>query len=130
MSMMSKLVSKILKGAERCYESQSQLFRHTLRVNMKSLASEQKFISQERKLAGRDAERKLRLHQVLSVRPESRAAYLTYAFARGKPRKSLEPTAKELSDWSRMCLLKRIEDKCRVHGISAVGLCDWFDHKD
>lgn len=76
---------------------------HKLRVNVKSLAAEAKFIREEiRKAHTQDAKNALSCHRTQRVKPEARLAHLALAFVRGVPYKTIEtrtkdaPVAKEL----------------------------------
>ncbi len=68
---------------------------HKLRVNVKSLAAEAKFIREEIKRAKTpEARNALHDHRMLRVRPEARLAHLALAFVKGQPYKNVEPNAK------------------------------------
>ena len=77
---------------------------HKLRVNVKSLAAEARFIRQEIKRAHRDAKYALHGHRVMRVKPEARMAHLALAFFKGTPYKVAEnftrsePSARELTN--------------------------------
>ena len=71
------------------------LTKSKFKVNIKSLFTEAKFIRQEEKKYKDSWERNcLRDHRVQALRKESRITQVAYAFARGKPYNSVEPSTK------------------------------------
>lgn len=64
---------------------------HKLRVNVKSLSAEAKFIRQEiKRAADVDHKNALAYHRSQRVKPESRLAQLAMAYLRGRPYRSAE----------------------------------------
>jgi hypothetical protein len=72
---------------------------HALRVNVKSLAAESRYIRQEISRA-KDLEAKSRLacHRAWRVKPESRLAQLALAFVRGREYRTVELKCREPVD--------------------------------
>lgn len=103
-------------------------------MNIKSLAAESKIIRLEEKKASKLVDYdggwhwpshcdKLCHHRVYTVRRQSRAAQLLYAFVRGKNRVELESKI----DPHKECGMKMlIEKKAKKHGIEIDGLADWL----
>lgn len=59
---------------------------HQLRVNVKSLAAEARFIREEMKRATTaEARNALSIHRMVRLKPEARLAHLALAFVRGVP---------------------------------------------
>jgi hypothetical protein len=75
---------------------------HRARVNIKSLAAEAVFIRQEMLVATSICKCDLHNHRVQKVRPESRLAFLAYAFLRGKTRSSCEISPKTEIDYEKL----------------------------
>jgi hypothetical protein len=68
---------------------------HHLRVNVKSLAAEARFIRQEIKRArSREAKESLTAHRTGRLKPESRLAQLALAYVRSTPYKRAEAATK------------------------------------
>ena len=63
---------------------------HRLRVNVKSLAAESRFIRREENRAGYQYRDLLHLHRTGQLRHESRIAQLALAFVRGRSYRSVE----------------------------------------
>lgn len=102
-----------------------------LKINIKSLAAEGKFIRNEEnqikeKFTGDcDAFRTLSGHRKGPVRQEARAAQLLYAFLRGREYKQVEPTADWNSyDFQLMC--DRLEAKCQRYHIRYEKIVEWM----
>lgn len=65
--------------------------QHMLRVNIKSLAAESRYIRKETKLAKEtDFKNRLSSHRTKRLRPEARKAQLALAFIKGMPYKKVE----------------------------------------
>ena len=86
---------------------------HRGRINIKSLAAEAVFIRKEMLVATSICKCYLHNHRVQKVRPESRLAYLAYAFLRGKMRSSCEKSPKTEID------PEKLLNKLRRWGIMA-----------
>ena len=72
---------------------------HRLRVNVKSLAAEARFIRDEVPRArSREVNEALHLHKVLRLKPEARLAHLALAYCKGTPYRCAEGTAKRQPD--------------------------------
>jgi len=99
--------------------------RAKLRVKIKSLAAEATIIrKEEKKYDGQSPERAtLRLHRIVDVREESRAAQLAYAYLRCKPYKSIEQKA------GRPIPVKRLESLIRKYGSHTAieGFAKWLE---
>lgn len=68
---------------------------HQLRVNVKSLAAEARFIREEiRRARTSEARDVLASHRSIRVKPEARMAHLALAFVKGVPYKKVEANAK------------------------------------
>lgn len=63
---------------------------HTLRVNIKSLAAESRFIRQETARCGLEYKNALAYHRRGKVRDESRYSHLALGFLRGRTYKQIE----------------------------------------
>ena len=82
----------------------NKIVLNSLKVNVKSLAAESRIIREEiRKATDSDEINSLHHHRMTCVRPESRLAQLSLAFARNKPYKGAEPKADKLPDSRRLC---------------------------
>jgi len=66
----------------------------------------------------------LEWHRKNTVRPQLRAAYLLYAFLRGKKRSLLEQTIDKHAEY---CLLKNMTTKAKKHRIDVAGLEEWLN---
>ena len=66
----------------------------------------------------------LQEHRKEVVRPQLRAAYLLYAFVRGKKRSVLEQNVDKQHDW---VLLKHMTTKAKKHRIDVAGLEEWLN---
>jgi hypothetical protein len=76
-----------------------RLVVHALRVNVKSLAAEARFIRTEvRRSRDREVGEYLHYHRTSRLKPEARMAHLALAYCKGKPYKSAENSAKTLPD--------------------------------
>lgn len=89
---------------------------HKLRVNVKSLTAEARFIRQEIKRAwSTDTKNSLHNHRLLRVKPEARMAHLALAYLRGTPYKTAEnstkskPTARDLTN--KLNRFERVEQR-------------------
>lgn len=72
---------------------------HQLRVNVKSLAAEARFIREEiRRARAAEARCALASHRTTRLKPEARLAHLALAFAKGVPYKKVETNAKTPPD--------------------------------
>lgn len=82
---------------------------HTLRVNIKSLAAESRFIRQETARCGKEYRNALAFHRRGKVRDESRYSHLALGFLRGRKYRALEhKTSKPIDP-------KRIAAKLNKH---------------
>lgn len=81
-----------------------------MKVKLKSLAQESKYIRKETKKQPFFANL-LACHRTNVVRPEARATLLAYAFIRGRTRAQTEPGAKTEPDW------RRVEKMAKAYGI-------------
>lgn len=102
-----------------------------LKVNIKSLAAESKFIRKEQnKIKAQHtgdcvAFRSLAGHRTGAVRQEARAAQLLYAFLRGRQYRQVEPKADWSSyDFKLMC--DRLEAKCKKYHIRYEKVVEWL----
>jgi len=69
--------------------------KHKLRVNVKSLAAESRFIRHEmRRTRNPEVKATLACHRALRVKPEARLAHLALAFVKGVPYRHVEQKAK------------------------------------
>lgn len=82
---------------------------HTLRVNIKSLAAESRFIRQETARCGREYKNALALHRRGKVREEARYSHLALGFLRGRKYRQLEHKTGKKVD------AKRIAAKLNKH---------------
>ena len=64
---------------------------HRLRINVKSLSAEARFIRQEERRCAKCYRDGLSAHRRTTLREESRRANLALAFIRGVPRSTVEP---------------------------------------
>ena len=102
-----------------------------LRVNIKSLASEARYIRKEsnrvkRKSGGNDPDfRSLDSHRRWNVRNESRAAQLLYAFLRRVPYRHVE-TAPDHSTPAWGDTVMRVKRKCNLHKIPYEDVGAWL----
>jgi hypothetical protein len=72
---------------------------HHLRVNVKSLGAEARFIRQEIKRARtREAKESLAHHRMERLKPEARLAHLALAYVRGVPYKQTETATRNPVD--------------------------------
>jgi len=68
---------------------------HRLRVNVKSLAAEAKFIREEIRRARKpETKNMLNGHRQYYLKPEARMAHLALAFVRGRPYRQVETNAR------------------------------------
>jgi len=68
---------------------------HQLRVNVKSLAAEARYIREEiQRAKTQEARELLSAHRTQRLKPESRLAHLALAFIRNTPYKKVEPKTK------------------------------------
>lgn len=105
-----------------------------LKVNIKSLAAESKFIRKEqaevkdRHTGNCVAFKELDGHRRGIVRQEARAAQLLYAFLRGRDYRQVEPNA----DWSTydfQLMCNRLEAKCQKYHIRYEKIVEWMGAK-
>ena len=89
---------------------------HKLRVNVKSLTAEARFIRQEIKRArSTDTKNDLHNHRLLRVKPQARLAHLALAYLRGTPYKvaenatKSEPEARDLTN--KLSRFERVEQR-------------------
>ena len=69
---------------------------HALRVNVKSLAAEARFIRQEiRRADSPEAKEALAIHRMVRLKPEARLAHLALAFVRGRKYRQAENHARQ-----------------------------------
>lgn len=95
----------------------------TLRVNVKSLQAESKFIRHETSRTRRqEVANALSWHRKDIVRGESRIAHLALAAVRGKPYSEIEKKAKVEPDWNR--ILTKVKKHQRYRG--ADHTAKWF----
>lgn len=66
---------------------------HTLRINVKSLAAESRFIRKEERRCGSMYRQELYLHRIGKLREESRYTQLALAFVRGRKYQQVESKA-------------------------------------
>lgn len=94
--------------------------REMLRIKLKSLATEAKYIrSEEDKMAwcaGGTLRNELREHRTGIVRNESRATSLAYGFVKGYPRSKIESKRHEMPDWQDKELFKKVEAMAKKYG--------------
>ena len=104
-----------------------------LKVNVCSLMAESRVIrkqierfKRESPLKGADPEcQELISHRRGSLRNESRAAQLLYAFVRGKPYREVEPKMDDQTwGWRDTCL--RLWRKCRKAGVDVEDVQKWL----
>ena len=95
------------------------------------MASEQKHIVHELGKASKELNdwngshySQLQEHRKEVVRPQLRAAYLLYAFVRGKKRSVLEQNVDKQHDW---VLLNHMTTKAKKHRIDVSGLKEWLN---
>ena len=87
---------------------------HLLRINVKSLAAEAKYIRQEiKKTNNQEAKERLAEHKAYRLKPEARKAQLCLAFVKGMPYKMVEPKTK--TDIEARELIKKLK-KFGVYG--------------
>lgn len=95
---------------------------HTLRINVKSLAQEARYIRHEEQRCGPAYREQLHNHRTVKVRQESRVAQLALAYVRGKPRESVDNSI----TWHTICvtrerMIREVEAKLKKHGIYPRG---------
>lgn len=66
---------------------------HSLRINVKSLAAEARFIRKEEKRCGPSYRSSLSFHRILNVRQEAMHAQLALAFLKGRQYRAVEQKA-------------------------------------
>jgi len=93
----------------------------TLRVNVKSLAAEAKFIRKELARSRKEIHSCLTTHRKIYVREEARVAQLALAAVRGKPYGVTEWNAKTEPDWGRVW-----RKVCKHHVYGSRGTEKWF----
>lgn len=102
---------------------------HTLRINVKSLAQEARYIRREEQRCGHAYREQLHIHRTVKVRWEARVAQLALAYVRGTSRESVEnsPTWITTCD-TRERLIRDVETKLKKHGVYPKGetLKAWF----
>jgi len=77
---------------------------HALRINVKSLAAEAKFIHHEvRKVNDKFIKASLERHRVFELRPAARIAQLALAYIKGRSYNKVEPITKNPPDPSKLC---------------------------
>ena len=96
----------------------------TLRVNVKSLAAESKFIRQEiKRTKNIQVKDILHSHKVNEVRTESRHTQLALAAVRGVEYSLIERNAKTEPDWDK--ILKKLT-KHYIHGELKISVEEWI----
>lgn len=100
--------------------------RQLLKIKLKSLGAESRFIrKEERKTAG-DLREEMYLHRMM-LRREARATHLAYGFIRGKSRACIEDRAAALSAIDQAKLLDRITAMASKYGSRPVtDVKDWM----
>jgi hypothetical protein len=98
-----------------------------IKINVKSLAAESVINRKEAtKLSGLDRH-DLNEHRKTSIRTESRVAQWVYAYARGVPKKVIEPDARKLPSYLSQMMKKRGTEKAKRMGINPEGFGDWLE---
>lgn len=95
---------------------------HTLRINVKSLAQEARYIRREEQRCGPAYREQLHNHRTVKVRWESRIAQLALAYVRGTPRDRIErfPAFSSTGD-TEARMIRDVEAKLKKHGIYPRG---------
>lgn len=95
---------------------------HSLRVNVKSLAAEARFIREELgRTRDQSTRESLSCHRMGRLKPEARLAQLALAYAKGKPYKVAEAKTKRPVDAAR--LTRKLE---RFMPVKLTEVGDWL----
>ena len=120
-------LEKLFAAAENAYVPDVAAI-HKLRINIKSLAAEARFIRREAKRADVCYREELNYHRRGRLREEARLAHLALAWLRGKPYLAVEPNARNTDIAAP--LYNKIK---RIVGASNVTLAhieDWLSFKN
>lgn len=96
---------------------------HQLRVNVKSLAAEARFIREEiRRTRNQEAKESLASHRSYRLKPEARMAHLALAFVKGVPYRRVEAKAKNPPEFA--TLLRKLK---RFQCVYEPDLQNWLE---
>ena len=74
--------------------------RRQLKIKIKSLAAESRFIRHEERQTAGEVRRELYLHRIQIVRQVARTSLIAYAFLRGRPYRQVEQRSATRPDWN------------------------------
>lgn len=94
---------------------------HRLRINVKSLAAEARYIRQEERRCGSCYRNELYLHRTRRLREESRHAQLALAFLRGRSYQSVEGCNSKWVDLA--CLMGKLR---RFTSVQEESVSNWL----